>query len=211
MRKTMMLLAAGLLSAASAQAVITTENNTTFDLLQFHDASPSLLSPQAVCSAGCNEMLFNGGLGGALSVTGLQGSSSAGVNQTVAWNGGLGLGADTWVGAGEILKLSFATAVNMVGYHAFTGSGADYTQTFLVSNNLGSTWEQRVMGTQLFDQWHAQNWLTNSGSLWFKTDTADFRLGALKITSAVPEPSTYALLLAGLGVVGFMARRRRAE
>ncbi|MBW8892361.1 MAG: PEP-CTERM sorting domain-containing protein [Burkholderiales bacterium] len=29
--------------------------------------------------------------------------------------------------------------------------------------------------------------------------------------SVVPEPETYALLLAGLGIMGFIARRRRAS
>ena len=32
-----------------------------------------------------------------------------------------------------------------------------------------------------------------------------------QLTAAVPEPETYAMLLAGLGLVGFMARRRRAQ
>ena len=43
------------------------------------------------------------------------------------------------------------------------------------------------------------------------TGTGDSRAlysGELTVT-AVPEPGTYALLLAGLGVVGFVARRRR--
>lgn len=33
--------------------------------------------------------------------------------------------------------------------------------------------------------------------------------GTANITAAVPEPETYALMLAGLGVVGMLARRRR--
>jgi hypothetical protein len=59
---------------------------------------------------------------------------------------------------------------------------------------------------------------TNAGSLgpaYFASDviwTADTQslgaTGAIGVT-AVPEPETYALLLAGLGAVGFMAKRRR--
>ena len=36
-----------------------------------------------------------------------------------------------------------------------------------------------------------------------------FYINALTVTAAVPEPETYALLLAGLGIVAFVARRRR--
>ena len=35
--------------------------------------------------------------------------------------------------------------------------------------------------------------------------------GTMSTVAAVPEPETYALVLAGLGVVGFAARRRKAQ
>ena len=42
-------------------------------------------------------------------------------------------------------------------------------------------------------------------------DSNDFRVSVAYEVSPIPEPETYALMLAGLGVVGFMARRRKAD
>jgi len=43
------------------------------------------------------------------------------------------------------------------------------------------------------------------------TGSNQFYLSELDVVAAVPEPETYALMLAGLGVVGFMAKRRKAK
>ena len=43
---------------------------------------------------------------------------------------------------------------------------------------------------------------------WNDSDYNDMAVG-VKVAAPIPEPETYALMLAGLGVVGFMARRRR--
>ncbi len=42
-------------------------------------------------------------------------------------------------------------------------------------------------------------------------DIARIYLSATSVTAAVPEPETYALMLAGLGLVGFVARRNRVR
>ena len=45
---------------------------------------------------------------------------------------------------------------------------------------------------------------------WTSHPTDDFTNLGLHSIAAIPEPETYALMLAGLGLLGFVARRRRA-
>jgi hypothetical protein len=62
--------------------------------------------------------------------------------------------------------------------------------------------------------WSYSN-LLSAGNYTLAVDTSAIGLykGNLNLTMAapVPEPETYAMLLAGLGAIGFMSRRRKAD
>ena len=61
----------------------------------------------------------------------------------------------------------------------------------------------------------ARNVLSNGGNVFLGLGAGDgamqHRLDNFQVTTPIPEPETYALMLAGLGVLGFAARRRKLK
>jgi hypothetical protein len=78
---------------------------------------------------------------------------------------------------------------NMWGYNGYTLNGTSFTGTeyngiLQLSGNFGPG-HSLVFSVNQPENWHGFN------------------------VAAVPEPETYAMMLAGLGMIGFMARRRK--
>jgi len=75
--------------------------------------------------------------------------------------------------------------------------------------NVGDTFSA---GSNSLNVYWAEDGNSGNQSAQFKLDGGDWQtlsVSNLEAVSAVPEPSTYALMLGGLGLVGFMAARRR--
>ncbi len=75
---------------------------------------------------------------------------------------------------------------------SLVGSWGDSTEFFFIGTNSSFNAEDTVLNLWYFDS----NRFDNRGSI-------------MANVTAVPEPETYALLLAGLGIVGYSARRRK--
>ena len=133
-------------------------------------------------------------------------------------SGGAGLGVyhskdngDDNITSGETLKMTFDQVVKLsnIGLrsegHSSTWPSGTSSKTFEFSTN-GTSWDEKTLQGSL-------NLTAQSNTFYFRFGGAkadQFYLGAMTV-AAVPEPETYAMLLAGLGLMGGLARRRRAK
>jgi PEP-CTERM motif len=87
----------------------------------------------------------------------------------------------------------------------FNGS---LTWSYFLANGESSTfqWQQQLAANPIVNQFGNPSSVDalSPAPITFSFDIATNQL----VLSAVPEPGSYAMLLAGLGAVGFMARRR---
>ena len=133
-------------------------------------------------------------------------------NGTTAMNnffaGTAALPGSTFITANNGAGLSFSGGT----YGAMVGTfGGANTWNYLLANGVASTFQyqrQSMSNPEVFQVGGAVS-LDNTFNALPTTFNFDFASGDLVMTTPVPEPGTYAMLLAGLAAVSFVARRRR--
>ena len=119
-------------------------------------------------------------------------------------------------------ELAYMYYVNLGNQGYADTSGVPQSGYGLVDDPLNPNDESLFANLKLYPYWSGTEYAPNANDAWHfglatgdqGADGKDFAFNAWAVRSGdvaapVPEPETYALLLAGLGVVGMAARRRR--
>lgn len=134
----------------------------------------------------------------------------------LASNGAIG-GNATYIGLDSgtgFATLTFATDISSFGgfWNYAPGTGTPVISAYDASNSLLGTYDLSVLAPistpNGFNQFAFRGIQSDS------TDIKSIQFSGAYIVltgviSAIPEPETYAMLLAGLGLIGFMAQRRK--
>lgn len=119
----------------------------------------------------------------------------------------LDLGAITFASVSNLTGTLFAATQAVVpGFGTFNLSPVSFSVAALtgptaVSQPTGNNFSFSSLTAGTYHLWATVTSQNGGGAF----------IGANYNVTPVPEPETYALLLAGLGVVGFVARRRRPQ
>jgi len=111
----------------------------------------------------------------------------------------------TWTTQNDTGPAGFLADFTLNGVQYFS----DATTTWELSTD-NSNWLTASIADQTI--WNSASPAVDANAQWIWKDSAannETVYVRASITSAVPEPSTYALMLGGLGLVGFMAARRK--
>lgn len=212
------LAAAALFAGAQAQAAL-----TVYTSKAAFDAAVAAMMPVLSGTDTFDDLVAGANLGsGPLARTagGIGYSASAGPVSTTLF--GAGTGSDAWLStdaAGDSLTFSaFAPGVFAAGMNLFNSNiSGDFLRrgsiTLTVTDADSSatfTTRRRGMSTESFVGFISTSTITSleatpfarRGDVWPAVNN-------LTLASAVPEPETYLMMLAGIAAVGFVARRRR--
>jgi hypothetical protein len=143
-------------------------------------------------------------------------------------NGGTQSFELTWLGSGLTMKVGGITVTDsgagkgapLVGdtLKIYLKGSSSLTLTELDGSPLGTSFSSPAAGEYFF--WSNDNWggdgFTARGTLSILNDGGsangiEFKVGDFTPNPGVPEPTTWAMLIAGFGLVGLSMRRRRTD